>query len=81
MSPAVERVEELLLNAKLTHNGNPVLRWAFANAVLDKDAAGNRKLTKAKSYGKIDPAVASIMALGSFNRETIDTFNVASLIA
>jgi phage terminase large subunit-like protein len=81
MSPAVERVEELLLNTKLTHNGNPVLRWAFANAVLDKDAAGNRKLTKAKSYGKIDPAVASIMALGSFNRETINTFNVASLIA
>lgn len=81
MSPAVEKVEELLLNQRVTHGGNPVLRWAFANAVLDKDAAGNRKLTKAKSYGKIDPAVASIMALGSFEREVASTFNIDSMIA
>lgn len=81
MSPAVEKVEELLLNRRMTHGGNPVLRWAFSNAVLDKDAAGNRKLTKAKSYGKIDPAVASIMALGSFEREGITNLDLAGMIA
>jgi len=81
MSPAVEAVEELLLNSKLTHGGDPVLKWAFSNAVLEKDAAGNRKLTKAKSYGKIDPAVASIMALGSFERSVIHNFDVKALIA
>jgi phage terminase large subunit-like protein len=80
MSPAVEAMEEMLLNARVTHGGDPVLKWAFSNAVLEKDAAGNRKLTKAKSYGKIDPAVASIMALGSYERSVVSNFDAAAFI-
>jgi phage terminase large subunit-like protein len=66
MSPAVESFEELLVSERLVHGGNPVLRWAVANAVIEKDAAGNRKLTKAKSTGRIDPVVAAVMAVGAF---------------
>ena len=80
MSPAVEAMEEMLLNGRVTHGGDPVLKWAFSNAVLEKDAAGNRKLTKAKSYGKIDPAVASIMALGSYERSAVSNFDAAAFI-
>ena len=66
MSPAVEAFEELLLQGRLLHGGHPVLRWSVANAVLEKDAAGNKKLTKAKSYGRIDPLVGSVMSVGAF---------------
>lgn len=68
MSPAVEAFEELLIGERLWHAGHPVLRWAVANAVLEKDAAANKKLTKAKSYGRIDPAVAAVMAIGALVR-------------
>ncbi len=64
MSPALEQFEELLVSERLAHGDNPILKWAIANAVVEKDAAGNKKLTKAKSYGRIDPAVAAVMAIG-----------------
>lgn len=64
MSPAIDRFEEKLLNKVVLHGNHPVLRWAFSNAVVEKDAAGNRKLTKAKSYGRIDPGIAAVMSIG-----------------
>jgi phage terminase large subunit-like protein len=47
----------------MIHGGNPVLRWMAGNVVIEKDAAGNIKLTKAKSKEKIDGIVATVMAL------------------
>lgn len=64
MSPAVDRVEELLLNRKIRHGNHPVLTMCMANASVTKDPAGNRKLDKQKSTGRIDGAVALCMALG-----------------
>jgi phage terminase large subunit-like protein len=78
MSPAIEAFEELLVAERLAHNGNPLLRYAMANCVVERDAAGNRKLTKAKSYGRIDPAVAAVMAIGGF--ELKDKTDVADMI-
>lgn len=49
---------------QLRHDGNPVLTWNAANAVLTHDPANNRKVDKAKSVGRIDGVVASIMACG-----------------
>jgi phage terminase large subunit-like protein len=80
MSPAVDTMEEALLNQEIMHGGHPVLRWAFANAVLEQDAAGNKKLTKAKSYGRIDPAVAAVMAIGAVGTETVDTSSMIGLL-
>ena len=37
---------------------------AAMNAKVELDAAGNRKLSKRKSTGKIDPVVALVMAVG-----------------
>ncbi|SDF69376.1 Phage Terminase, partial [Salipiger thiooxidans] len=42
----------------------PLLAWAVGNVVLDQDAAENVKPNKKKATGRIDPAVAAIMALG-----------------
>jgi len=62
MAPALNCLEADLLNERLAHGNHPVLLMCAANAVVDKDAAGNRKLTKAKSAGRIDGMVALAMA-------------------
>jgi phage terminase large subunit-like protein len=63
MSPAVETLEAELLNGRIRHGGNELLAWCVANSMVDTDPAGNRKLNKARSYGRIDGAVALLMAL------------------
>ena len=65
MAPAVDKLERLVAERKLRHGGNPILNMCAANAVIERDPAGNRKLTKAKSVGKIDGLVALAMALGA----------------
>jgi len=53
----------LVLDEKIQHGGQPVLRWMFNNVYIETDAAGNIKPSKEKSHEKIDGAVATIMAL------------------
>jgi phage terminase large subunit-like protein len=64
MAPAIDSLEEKLLNEHIAHGGNPVLTMCMANAVIERDAAGNRKMNKAKATGRIDGAVALAMAVG-----------------
>lgn len=63
MSPPTKEFYKLLMEGRINHGGNPVLRWMSGNVVVDKDPAGNIKCTKAKSPEKIDGIVAAIMAL------------------
>lgn len=65
MAPAVDQLETLLLNEQMCHGGHPVLTMCMANARIERDAAGNRKLNKAKATGRIDGAVALAMAVGA----------------
>ena len=65
MSPAIDRLENLLLNGKLRVHRNPVLRWNAASVVTEEDPAGNRKFTKRKATGRIDGIVALAMAVGA----------------
>lgn len=65
MAPAVDELERLLLDKRLRHDGNPVMTWCAANAVVMSDPAGNRKMDKAKAIGRIDGMVALVMATGS----------------
>jgi phage terminase large subunit-like protein len=64
MSPAVEQFERMLLNGELVHPGHKVLTYCVGNAVIEQDAAENRKLSKEKASGRIDLAVAAVMAAG-----------------
>ena len=63
MAPAVDKLERLVAERKLCHGDNPILNMCAASAVTQSDPAVNRKLHKAKSYGKIDGLVALAMAL------------------
>ena len=64
MAPAIDTLETLLLNEQMAHAGHPVLTMCMANAKIERDAAGNRKLNKQKATGRIDGAVALAMAAG-----------------
>lgn len=64
MSPAIDSLESELMNIRVRHGGNPLLNWCSSNAIAVRDPAGNRKLDKAKSTGRIDGLVALAMALG-----------------
>lgn len=71
MAPALDLFEEKLVNNGIMHDGNPVMTWCAANAVIDSDAAGNRKVAKDKATGRVDGVVAAIMAIGAKAKEDI----------
>jgi phage terminase large subunit-like protein len=62
MSPALRALESDLLNGRIAHGGHPVLTMCAANAAVKTDPAGNRKLDKMRSHGRIDGMVALAMA-------------------
>ena len=64
MSPALDEFERVLIGKALRHDGNPVMTMCAANAVVVKDPAGNRKVSKEKATGRVDGTVAAIMAAG-----------------
>ncbi len=63
MSPPTKELLRLVLEKRLGHGGNEVLRWMADNMVVKQDAAGNLKPDKSKSREKIDGLVATIMGL------------------
>jgi len=65
MTPAIDVMESSLVAGSVRHGGNPVLSMCAANAIAIRDSAGNRKLDKVKSTGRIDGLVAMAMAIGS----------------
>ena len=73
MSPPSKELMRLLLEKRIRHGGNPVLRWMSGNAVVKRDPAGNIKPDKEKSTEKIDGIVALVMALDRCIRHRDDT--------
>lgn len=76
MSPPTKEFYKLLMEGRIIHGGNPVMRWMSGNVVVDRDAAENIKPTKAKSPEKIDGIVAAIMALDRCIRHEQNTSSV-----
>lgn len=64
MAPAMDAAEIEFLNGRIVHDGNAVMRMCAANAVVIKDPAGNRKLDKSKSTGRIDGMQALVQMIG-----------------
>ena len=63
MAPPMTELLRLVLEGKLLHGGNQVLRWMADNLAVSQDPAGNFKPDKKKSREKIDGMVAGVMAL------------------
>ena len=79
MAPAIDTLERLVEEGKLRHANHPVLAMAAVNAKAELDAAGNRKLSKSRSTGRIDPLVALTMAVGVAARPA-PKFDVEAMI-
>jgi phage terminase large subunit-like protein len=80
MSPALRDLESVILEKKLRHGAHPILTWCASNCVVERDAAGNRKLSKKRSTGRIDGMTALVMAFGVAPLRT-PRFDVEALIA
>lgn len=78
ISPALRDLESALLNGSIAHGGHPVMNMCAMNAVVQSDPAGNRKLSKSKSTGRIDGMVALTMAIGVASADAPDNTSAAS---
>lgn len=68
-APAVDAFERAVLDKRMQHNANPLMRWQAGNVIIETDPAGNRKPTKSKSLDRIDGIVTAIMACGLAERD------------
>lgn len=81
MSPALRDLESDILNEKIAHGSHPVMNMCAQNAVVQSDPAGNRKLAKHKSRGRIDGLQALAMARGVAGTYEDTAFDADSWIA
>lgn len=64
MSDPTKGLMRMILDRRINHGGNAVLRWNASNLVVTQDPAANIKPDKSKANQKIDGIVSVIMALG-----------------
>ncbi|RIA00038.1 terminase [Cereibacter sphaeroides] len=62
-SEDIERFRRALFDGEVKVAPSMLLRFAFADAITLVDPAGNHKLAKARSLGRIDAAAASVLAV------------------
>ena len=65
LSPAMKELERLLRSHELLHEHNTAARWCFGNVRCYVDGNENLKPMKNKSTGRIDMAVAWIIAMAT----------------
>jgi phage terminase large subunit-like protein len=79
MSPSLDSLEGELVSGRMRHGGNACLTWCASNAIVTRDAAGNRKLDKSKVTGRIDGIVALAMAIGAAMAVAPETTPIPSI--
>ncbi len=62
LSEPTKDFRDQVYSGKVKHSNNPVLTWAFGNAVTKMDHNENIMLDKKKSSDRIDPAAATMNA-------------------
>ena len=70
IGPACQELERRLLERKINHGGNPILRFMVDSVAVRQDADGNKKPDKDKSQGKIDGVISMLYALDRLMRST-----------
>jgi phage terminase large subunit-like protein len=76
MSYPTKKLEEMIMNKTLVHNGNKAMRWMMSNIMLYRDTNDNIKIDKSKSSEKVDGPVSLVMALGTLLDAERQTTNV-----
>jgi phage terminase large subunit-like protein len=68
MSAPTKELQRLVVEGKLRHGGDPLLRWCASNLAVKTDPAGNYKPDKERSAHRIDPIVATVLAVDGWQR-------------
>jgi phage terminase large subunit-like protein len=63
LNEALVRLSDLVKERRLVHDGNPVLAWMAANAIVRHGVRGDIRLDKEKSGDKVDGLAAIAMAM------------------
>lgn len=79
MSPAMKEIKNLLISGEMVHEHNTCARWCFGNVRCAVDGNENTKPMKNKSTGRIDIAVAWIIAQAAAMLQPTNT--LAELLA
>lgn len=66
LSEPMKKLDALMREGKIRHNGSPLLRWCLGNVVAKEDHNGNVFPRKSHTKLKIDPIVAALMALAGW---------------
>lgn len=64
MSEPMKELDALIRSGRIIHNGDPILSWAIGNVTGRYDLKDNVYPNKENAQSKIDPVVATLMALG-----------------
>ena len=76
MSEPTKELDRKVRRGEIAHGGHPLLRWCAENTMVRVDPAENVKPDKAKSTGRIDGIVATVMALGRATLGPVDLGSV-----
>jgi phage terminase large subunit-like protein len=79
-SEPTKLLKRLILNQKIRHGGNPVLRWNMGNVTIKMDPNENIMLDKAASSEKIDGARALVNSLGMYNNRHLIQSNEIGIV-
>lgn len=66
LSVGLKKIQEVVKNAKVLHNGNPIITWTLDNVLVKENDELRIKIVKPKDYKKIDPWVSFAMAVRSW---------------
>lgn len=80
MAPALDALETVALQGRIRHGGHPVMTMCASNAIVTTDPAGNRKLEKSKSSGRIDGMVALAMAMAAATSNATPKLDIRTVI-
>ena len=75
LNEALNNVADIAVTGRLVHDGNPIMDWHAANAVVRKGTRGDIRLDKERASDKIDGIAALVMA----NSRAIVQMDMASV--
>lgn len=63
LSAPSKEFERMIVDGKLRHDGNQVMRWCVQNVAIDRDNNENIRPSKKKSNERIDGVMAAVMSV------------------
>ena len=72
MTTGTTELERLVVEGELNHGGHPILRHGISVTCLKQDPSGYVQPDKSRAKSRIDPVVASIMALDGLLKRPAD---------